>query len=97
MNFGVPVGLMALLLKSGLDWRLFEALLMSLLAIGLLIVAIRSFPKIRNLIGSRSLLLGSVFGNSGHLGIPVSLALLPSQALSFSIGYDLASRYLYGV
>ena len=94
INFGIPVSLMGLLLKSGMDWRLFEALAMSLLAIGLLIVVIRTFPKIRSLIGSRSLLLGSVFGNSGHFGIPVSLALLPSQALSFSIGYDLGATLL---
>ncbi|CAI8266438.1 MAG: Uncharacterised protein [Prochlorococcus marinus str. MIT 9313] len=94
INFGIPVSLMGLLLKSGMDWRLFEALAMCLLAIGLLIVVIRTFPKIRSLIGSRSLLLGSVFGNSGHFGIPVSLALLPSQALSFSIGYDLGYTLL---
>ena len=94
INFGVPVSLMGLLLKSGMDWRLCEALAMSLLAIGLLIVAIRIFPKIRSLIGSRSLLLGSVFGNSCHFGIPVSLALLPSKALSFSIGYDLGATLL---
>ncbi len=94
INFGIPVSLMGLLLKSGMDWRLFEALAMSLLAIGLLIVVIRTFPKIRSLIGSRSLLLGSVFGNSGHFGIPISLALLPSQALSFSIGYDLGATLL---
>ena len=94
INFGIPVSLMGLLLKSGMDWRLFEALAMCLLAIGLLIVVIRTFPKIRSLIGSRSLLLGSVFGNSGHFGIPVSLALLPNQALSFSIGYDLGATLL---
>ncbi|KZR63543.1 AEC family transporter [Prochlorococcus sp. MIT 1303] len=94
INFGIPVSLMGLLLKSGMDWRLFESLAMSLLAIGLLIVVIRTFPKTRTFIGNRSLLLGSVFGNSGHFGIPVSLALLPSQAVSFSIGYDLASTLL---
>ena len=94
INFGIPVSLMGLLLKSGMDWRLFEALAMSFLAIGLLIVVIRTFPKIRSLIGSRSLLLGSVFGNSGHFGIPVSLALLPSQSLSFSIVYYLGATLL---
>lgn len=94
INFGIPVSLMGLLLKSGMDWRLFESFAMSLLAIGLLIVVIRTFPKTRTFIGNRSLLLGSVFGNSGHFGIPVSLALLPSQAVSFSIGYDLASTLL---
>ncbi len=94
INFGVPVSLIGLLLKSGMDWLLLQALAMACLAIGLLITVIRSFPDIRRHIGSRSLLLGSVFGNSGYFGIPVSLALLPSHALSFSIGYDLGATLL---
>ncbi len=94
INFGVPVSLMGLLLKNGLDWLLFQALAMSLLAIGLLIAAIRTFPDLRRHFGGRCLLLGSVFGNSGYFGIPVSLALLPSQSLSFSIGYDLGATLL---
>ena len=91
IDFGVPVSLTGLLLKSGLDWLLFEALAMALLAIGFLIAAIRTCPKLRSHIGSRSLLLGSVFGNSGYFGIPIALALFPSQSLSFSIGYDLGA------
>ena len=94
INYGVPVSLMGLLLKTGLDWLLFEALVMALLVIGILIAAIRSFPKIRSHIGSRSMLLGSLFGNSGYFGIPVSLALLPVESLNFSIGYDLGATLL---
>ena len=40
IRFGVPIGLMGLLLKSGLDWRLLEALGMAILAICLLIALI---------------------------------------------------------
>ncbi len=94
INFGVPMSLIGLLLKSGLDWLLFQALAMACLAIGLLVAGIRIFPNIRRRIGSRSLLMGSVFGNSGYFGIPVSLALLPSQSLNFSIGYDLGATLL---
>ncbi len=94
INFGVPIGLLGLLLKSGLDWLLFQALAMALLAIGLLIAVIRILPNLRRHFGSRILLLSSVFGNSGYFGIPVSLALLPSQSLSFSIGYDLGATLL---
>ena len=94
INYGVPVSLMGLLLKSGLDWLLFQALAMALLVIGLLIAIIRVSKKLRTHIGSRSLLMGSVFGNTGYFGIPVSLALLPSQSLSFSIGYDLGATLL---
>ena len=94
INFGVPVSLMGLLLKSGLDWLLLQALVMALLVIGILIAAIRTFPKIRSHIGSRSLLLGSLFGNTGYFGIPVSLVLLPAESLNFSIGYDLGATLL---
>ena len=94
INYGVPISLMGLLLKSGLDWLLLQALVMALLVIGILIVAIRSFPKVRSHIGSRTLLLGSLFGNSGYFGIPVSLALLPTESLNFSIGYDLGATLL---
>ncbi len=96
IDFGVPASLMGLLLKSGggLARDVFEAFLITLLAIGLMLAIARSFPKTRKLLGHRSFLLGSVFGNSGYLGIPISLALLPSQALSFSIGYDLGTTFL---
>ncbi len=94
INFGVPISLMGLLLKSGMDWHFFEAFLMALFAIGLLITLMRVLPNMRSLFGSRCLLLGSVFGNSGYFGIPIALALLPSEALSFSIGYDLGATLL---
>ncbi len=94
VNFGVPLSFMGFLLRSGLDWLLVEALAMALFGIGLLIALIRIFPKLRRRIGSQSLLLGSVFGNSGYFGIPVSLLLLPSTSLSFSIGYDIGATLL---
>ncbi len=94
IRFGLPISLMGLLLKSGLDWNLLKAIGMALFGIGLLIALIRIIPKLRSLIGSKSLLLGSAFGNSGYFGIPVSLSLLPQQALNFSIGYDLGATLL---
>ena len=94
ITFGVPVSLMGLLLQSRLDWRLFQALAMALLAIGILIIGIKVFSRNSRFTENSSLLLGSVFGNSGYFGIPVSLALLPTQAMSFSIGYDLGATLL---
>ena len=94
IDFGVPISLICLLLKNGLDWLLFQALVMSFLVVGLIMALIRIFPKLRRNIGCRSLLLGSVFGNSGYFGIPLALALLPTQSLSFSIGYDIGSTFL---
>ncbi|WP_320676227.1 AEC family transporter [Prochlorococcus sp. MIT 1300] len=94
INFGIPISLMGLLLKSGFDWMLFQALAMACLAIGSLIAVIRISPNLRSHIGTRSLLLGSAFGNTGYFGIPVSVALLPSEALNFSIGYDLGATLI---
>ena len=96
INFVVPASLMGLLLNSGtgLGRHVFEGFSMTVLAIGLMIVVVRTFPKMRKLIGSRSLLLGSVFGNSGYFGIPISSALLPSHSFGFTIGYDLGSTFL---
>ncbi len=94
INYGIPVSLMGLLLKSGLDWLLFQAMILAFFAIGLLIIVLRTLPSFRRRIGCGSLLLGSVFGNSGYFGIPISLALLPSGSLSFSIGYDLGATLL---
>ncbi len=94
VNYGIPLSISGLLLKSGLDRRLFESLVIAMFTVVALIIVIRIIPSLKSRIGSRSLLLGSVFGNSGYFGIPVSLALLPTDALSFSIGYDLGATLL---
>ena len=64
---------------------------MALVAIGLLMTTLKLIPQIRTIIASRVLALGSGFGNTGYFGIPVSIALLPSSALSYSIGFDLGA------
>ncbi len=94
INYGVPLSVMGLLLKSGINWQLIEAFAIALLAIGLLVALIQGIPQFNNLMANRTLILGSAFGNSGYFGIPVALALLPSQALQFSIGYDLGATLL---
>ncbi len=94
INFGVPISLMGLLLRSGLNGYLLEAAVMALLAIGLLIVFIRMIPRLEDLTLNRTLMLGSAFGNSGYFGIPVALLFLPSEALIFSIGYDFGATLL---
>jgi len=43
---------------------------------------------------SPTLQLGSCVGNTAYFGIPVALALLPPEALSISIGYDLGATLL---
>ena len=82
---------MGILLKSGLELALIESAVFALVAIGLLMTILNSLPAKSNPISNKTLLLGSAFGNTGYFGIPVSLALLPNEALIYSIGFDLGA------
>ena len=91
INYGIPISLMGLLLKSGLEVPLIESAVLALVAIGFLMTLLNRLPGIKNFIPNRTLQLGSAFGNTGYFGIPVSLALLPNHALIYSIGFDLGA------
>ena len=91
ISYGIPISLMGILLKSGLELPLIESAALALVAIGFLMTILNRLPSVNNLIQSRTLQLGSAFGNTGYFGIPVSLALLPDHALIYSIGFDLGA------
>ena len=91
ISYGIPISLMGILLKSGLELPLIESAALALVAIGLIMTTLNSFPVTKKLIPNKTLQLGSAFGNTGYFGIPVSLALLPNNALIYSIGYDLGA------
>mgnify|MGYP001200332159 CR=1 FL=1 len=91
IDFGIPISLMGLLLKSRLALPLLEALAIALVAIGIVMTILNCIPILKRYIPSQVLKLGSGFGNTGYFGIPVSLALLPNQALIYSIGFDLGA------
>ncbi|MBM5806415.1 MAG: malate transporter [Cyanobacteria bacterium M_surface_10_m2_179] len=89
LRWGVPISLVGLLLKGGLHNGTGEAALFTLVltAGGLLLT--QRWPWLQRALPVRSLQLGSMVGNTAYFGLPVALALLPPQALSFSITYDL--------
>ncbi len=91
IKFGIPISIMGLLLKTGLNLKLIESALIALLAIGLLIAMINSIPSLKDNLNSKVLQFGTCFGNTGYFGIPVSLALLPNEALVYSMGFDLGA------
>ena len=91
IRYGIPISLMGILLKSGLELPLIESAALALVAIGFLMTILNRLPSVNNLIQNRTLQLGSAFGNTGYFGIPVSLALLPDHALIYSIGFDLGA------
>lgn len=88
VRWGVPFSLMGLMLRSGLQWRYAEMLVLALalVASGLLLVhaAPRLFP-------GPAERLGAVVGNTAYFGIPAALALLPPAAVGYAISYDLAA------
>ncbi len=91
IKYGIPISIMGLLLKTGFNLQLIESAAIALVAIGLLMAILSCIPKLKNLIYSKTLVLGSGFGNTGYFGIPVSIALLPNEALSYSIGFDIGA------
>ncbi len=91
ISYGIPISLMGILLKSGLELPLIESAALALVAIGFLMTILNRLPSVNILIQNRTLQLGSAFGNTGYFGIPVSIALLPDHALIYSIGFDLGA------
>jgi predicted permease len=89
VRYGVPISLMGLLLKGGLN-----SSLVSTAAIMVMLLMLNSWREGCNQRLSPTLQLGSCVGNTAYFGIPVALALLPPEALSISIGYDLGATLL---
>jgi len=94
ISYGIPISLMGLLLKSGLEMTLIQSAALALVVIGFLMTILNCLPGMKNCIPNRTLQLGSAFGNTGYFGIPVSLALLPNHTLIYSIGFDLGATLM---
>ena len=89
LRWGMPISLVALLLKAGLPSELVPvAALTGAISAGGLLLS-RFSPGSARLFPRRSLQLGSVVGNTAYFGLPVAISLLPPEALSTSITYDL--------
>ena len=82
---------MGLLLKAGINIDLIKSSLIAFFSIGLLFVLINIFTVIRKKLPNYSLQLGGLIGNTSFLGIPVAIALLPTNTINFTIGFDLGT------
>tara|TARA_Y100000589_G_scaffold311510_1_gene330907 strand:- start:434 stop:1135 length:702 start_codon:yes stop_codon:yes gene_type:complete len=58
-----------------------------------MIVFINAIPFIKKLFPNYTLQLGGLIGNTSFLGIPISLALLPTYIINFTIGFDLGTTF----
>jgi predicted permease len=94
VRWGIPLSLMALLLRSGLGGELLITGLAAALITTTALLAICLLPPLRAAVPQAALRLGAVVGNTGYFGIPVALALLPRAALGHSITYDLVGTLI---
>ena len=91
VRYGIPLSVMGLLLKEGIDIDLIKSALLAFVVISLLIFLINVFPIFKNRLPNYTLQLAGLIGNTSFLGIPIAIALLPSETINFTIGYDLGT------
>ena len=94
VRYGIPLSVMGLLLKGGLSSKMLLAAVIAALTIGITVLLSWSIPMARRRLCGPCGQLGVCVGNTAYFGVPVALALLPPEALSISIGYDLGATLL---
>ena len=91
IRFGIPLSVMGLLLKEGIDINLIKSAFLAFFLIGFLLVLINIAPIFKNRFPNYTLQLAGLIGNTSFLGIPIAIALLPSTTINFTIGFDLGT------
>ena len=91
IRFGIPLSVMGLLLKEGIDSNLIKSAFLAFSTIGFLIVLVNTYPILKNRLPNYTLQLAGLIGNTSFLGIPIAMALLPSKTINFTIGFDLGT------
>ena len=91
IRFGIPLSVMGLLLKEGIDINLIKSAFLAFSIIGVLIIQINIFPIFKKRLPNYTLQLAGLIGNTSFLGIPIAMALLPSKTINFTIGFDLGT------
>ena len=82
---------MGLLLKEGIDLDLIKSAIIAFITIGVLILSINLSPIIKKKLPNYTFQLAGLIGNTSFLGIPIAIALLPSNTINFTIGFDLGT------
>jgi len=91
IKFGIPLSVMGLLLKAGINIDLINSALLAFITIACFIVSINFIPALTNIFPNHSLQLAGLIGNTSFLGIPIAIALLPTETINFTIGFDLGT------
>ena len=91
IKYGIPLSVMGLLLREGIDLDLIKTALIAFFSIGFLIILINYLTFFKTRIPNYSLQLAGLIGNTSFLGIPIAIALLPTSTINFTIGFDLGT------
>jgi len=91
IRFGIPLSVMGLLLKEGIDINLIKSAFLAFSVIGFSITLIKIIPIFKKRLPNHTLQLAGLIGNTSFLGIPIAIALLPSATINFTIGFDLGT------
>tara|TARA_Y100001933_G_scaffold224757_1_gene237559 strand:- start:363 stop:1232 length:870 start_codon:yes stop_codon:yes gene_type:complete len=91
IRYGIPLSVMGLLLKVGINIDLIKSSLIAFSSISFLFFLINVLPNVRKKLPNYSLQLGGLIGNTSFLGIPIAIALLPTNTINFTIGFDLGT------
>ena len=94
IRYGVPLSVLGMLLRSGLERSMLWAGLLALVGIGAGLALLRWLPGLRQLLPLPALQLGAVAGNTAYFGFPVVMALLPPAAMGTAVAYDLVATLL---
>ena len=93
IKFGIPVSVMGLLLKAGINFDLIISAVLAFTTILIFIIFINKIPVLKNLFPNYSLQLAGLIGNTSFLGIPIAIAVLPTETINFTIGFDLGTTF----
>ncbi len=82
---------MGLLLRAGINIDLINSAILAFTIIASFIVCINYLPVLKNIFPNYSLQLAGLIGNTSFLGIPIAIALLPTETINLTIGFDLGT------
>jgi len=91
IKFGIPISVMGLLLKAGINFDLINSATLAFITIAFFIIFLNFMPGLKNLFPNYSTQLAGLIGNTSFLGIPIAIALLPTETINFTIGFDLGT------
>ena len=91
IKYGIPISVMGLLLKAGINIDLVNSAVLAFTTIAFFIILINYVPSLKNKFPNYSLQIAGLIGNTSFLGIPIAIALLPTDKINFTIGFDLGT------